>query len=180
MTIARLRKLAVGLSALTAALTVTAAGASTAHAAGAFNVITNAATHLCAKPQLNAESSLVLARCPQPADNSEDARSARWLFQTVRGNFGHLVNQAGLGLCVYMNGPVSSGSPVIQTGCSDVSNEDWIGPVPNRAVVTTIKSRAGHRETNLCLAPESLQEGALLRIFTCVGGDTSQQWFTGP
>lgn len=180
MIITRVRKLVVGLTVVTAALTATVAAASTAQAAGAFNVITNAATHLCVKPQLNAESSLVLARCPQPDDNSEDARSARWLYQTVSGNFGHIVNQAGIGLCVYMNGPVSSGSPVIQTGCSDVSNEDWIGPMPNRPVVTTIRSRAGHRETNLCLAPERLQEGALLRILTCVGGDVSQQWFIGP
>jgi hypothetical protein len=39
-------------------------------------------------------------------------------------------------------------------------------------------SRAGFRDTNLCLAPEPESAGALLRIFNC-GSAVIQRWSIG-
>jgi hypothetical protein len=136
-------------------------------AANAFAEIKNADTGLCIQPQANSESDLVQTFC-------NGSQAQHWIF-VPNSNGSHIVNQAA-GLCVYMNGPVSSGSPIIQTGCTTVTNEDWKSSTP--PAVTTIMSRASHRDTGLCLAPESSGAGALLRIFTC-NGTNAQLWVIG-
>ena len=150
----------------------TAQAATTADAApafaNAFAPIRNVETGLCIQPRFNTESELVQVGCDQ------NNLAQRWIFVPNR-NGNHIVNQLA-GLCVYMNGPVSSGSPVIQTGCTDVTNEDWKNAAP--PAVTTIMSRASRRDTNLCLAPESLAPGALLRIFQCNSSNV-QKWVIG-
>jgi hypothetical protein len=144
-----------------------ATSATVTPAANAFAEIRNADTGLCIQAQVNAESPLVQVAC-----NNNQAQ--QWIFVPNR-NGNHIVNQLA-GLCVYMNGPVTSGSPVIQTGCTSVTNEDWKNTGP--PAVTTIMSRASRRDTNLCLAPESAASGALLRIFTC-DGSNAQLWVIG-
>jgi hypothetical protein len=149
----------------TAAQAATAGAA--APAASAFAPIKNVETGLCVQAQADAESPLVQVAC-------NDSLAQHWIF-VPNSNGNHIVNQL-VGLCVYMNGPVASGSPVIQTGCTTVTNEDWKVATP--PAVTTIMSRASHRDTNLCLAPESLANGALLRIFTC-NRTNAQLWVIG-
>lgn len=130
--------------------------------------IRNAATNLCVQPLADAESSLVQVTC------NENIVAQRWIF-VPNSNGNHIVNQKS-GLCVYMNGPVSSGSPVIQSDCTTVTNEDWkVTPPP---AVTIIMSRASRRDTNLCLTPESPNPDALLRIFTC-NCSRAQLWVIG-
>jgi hypothetical protein len=138
-----------------------------APAANAFTEIKNVDTGLCVQPQINGESDLLQAAC-------NGSQAQHWIF-VPNGNGGHFVNQA-VGLCIYMNGPVATGSPVIQTGCTTVTNEDWKNTPP--PAITTIMSRASHRDTNLCLAPSSAGVGALLRIFTC-NGTNAQLWVIG-
>lgn len=158
----------LGSTAAQAATTATTGGGEAgAAAANAFTEIRNVETRLCLQPLARGESSLVQVACNGSAVQ-------QWIFVPNR-NGNHIVNQAD-GLCVYMDGPVSSGSPVIQTGCSGVSNDDWKAAVP--PAVTRIMSRAAHRDTNLCLAPESGVGGALMRIFTC-NDRPIQQWVVG-
>jgi hypothetical protein len=107
-----------------------------------------------------------------------DERAQRWAFvrSGVVKNFVvyHIVNLRSR-LCMYMNGPVRSGSPVIQAACTTVTNEDWSHRTP--PAVTFIESRAGHSDTDLCLGPQSLAAGALLRVFTC--STPVQKWVIG-
>jgi Ricin-type beta-trefoil lectin domain len=163
MLVAILASSTAAQAATTGAATRTAA----TPAANAFAEIKNADTGLCIQAQTNSESDLVQTFC-------NGSQAQHWIF-VPNGNGNHIVNQVA-GLCVYMNGPVSSGSPVIQTGCTTVTNEDWKATPP--PAVTTIMSRASHRDTNLCLAPESTGPGALLRIFTC-NGSNAQLWVIG-
>jgi hypothetical protein len=138
-------------------------------AVSAFAPITNVGTGLCVQAQFNAESPLLQATC-------DSSLAQRWIVVAGGNNNGnHIINQLS-GLCIYMNGPVASGSPIIQTDCTTVTNEDWKTAAP--PAVTTIMSRAGRRDTNLCLAPEALGAGALLRILTCNGART-QLWVIG-
>jgi hypothetical protein len=167
--IARPLRLVVGPAAITAALVGSMAfTASPASAAGDFSVIRNVQTNLCVQAQTNGESSLVQTIC------NTDSPAQRWVF-VPNSNGNHILNQLS-GLCVYMNGPVAPDSPVIQTGCFTVTNEDWKASMP--PAITTIMSRASHRDTNLCLAPESSAVGALLRIFNC-DNSNAQRWVIG-
>jgi hypothetical protein len=167
--IARPLRLVAGPTAITAALVGSMAfTAIPASAAGGFSVIRNVQTNLCVQAQTDGESSLVQTIC------NTDNPAQRWVF-VPNSNGNHILNQRS-GLCVYMNGPVASGSPVIQTGCTTVTNEDWKASTP--PAITTIMSRASHRDTNLCLAPESSAIGALLRIFRCDSSD-AQRWVIG-
>jgi hypothetical protein len=135
-------------------------------APSAFAPLKNFDNGLCVRPEINGEAQLRMATC-NAADLTEN-----WIFVS-KSNGSHIVNQLS-GLCVYMNGPVITGSPVIQTGCTTVSNEDW-QPATAPPAVTTIMSKAGFRNTNLCLSPNS---SGLVVIFTC-NGSTEQQWVIG-
>jgi ricin-type beta-trefoil lectin protein len=145
-----------------------AAQAGTTAAAPAFAPIRNAETGKCIQGRTNGESDLVQRQCDGTA-------AQNWIFVPDR-NGGQFANQSSE-LCFYMNGPVSSGSPVIQTGCSLASNNDWKIATP--PAVSTIMSKAGFRDTNLCIVPESPSENALLRIIRCDSSSRIQLWSIG-
>jgi len=164
MVITRFLAPVIGMAAVAAAVLVPAA----ADAAG-FAPIRNVDSHLCVQGQTSGESSLIVAGC-------NESPAQRWIFVPVPGtNDWQILNQ-GSGFCVYMNGPIANGSPVIQTGCGNVSNESWKNSTP--PAITTIMSRAGRRDTNLCLTPEFPAAGALVDINTCTGS-ANQLWSIG-
>jgi len=151
-------------------------GSTAAQAAEAdeFFEIRNANTGLCIQPLTNGESLLVQRPCI-PTETAQ-----RWAFVPngfIR-QFGvnHIVNRRS-GLCMYMDGPVASGSPVIQATCTRVSNENWRNSTP--PFVTTIESMAGNNFTKRCITPESLGAGAVLRIFDCYNSNPARRWVIG-
>lgn len=145
-----------------------AQAATTPAAASAFTPIRNVQTGQCIQPRANAESQLVQVAC------KPDNHAQLWI-SIPKNNGYHIVNQLS-GLCMYLDGPVSSGSPVIQAGCTTVTNEDWSHRKP--PAVTRIESKAGHDYTDLCLAPQSFAAGALLRVVTC-NTTNVQKWVIG-
>jgi len=145
-----------------------AQAATTPAAASAFTQIRNAQTGLCIQPLTNGESLLAQRAC-NPTNLAQ-----RWIV-VPKNNGNHIVNQAS-GLCMYMDGPVAHNSPVIQAGCTTVTNEDWYLSFSPPSV-TTIESKADHEYTNLCLAPQSTAVGARLKVRQCGGG--IQNWVVG-
>jgi hypothetical protein len=164
----RCRKVAIWIAMIFALVGSTvvqsATTAAAAPAANAFTTIRNVDTNMCVQAQADAESPLMQTAC-------SDSQSQRWIF--VPNSNGNLIVNQRTGLCVYMDGPVVSGSPIIQTGCNGVTNEDWKATLPPS--VTRIMSRTGHRDTNLCLAPQDSGVFALLRLFPC-NGDLAELW----
>lgn len=176
-------KLAGGAAAILLAGAVLAATATPANAQPAppaslravFHPIKNVGTSKCLQPEggSTGEATIVQMTC-------NGSLTQQWQFFLIPGNTGayHLINQLS-GLCMYMNGPVAPGSPIAQVECTDVSNEDWISSAPPPEVVT-LKSRAGHRPTNLCIDVPGGQstEGLPVQIFGC-NGSLAQRWIVG-
>lgn len=154
------------------AVSLSVAGGGTAGAATVFNPIKNTGSNMCLQPQGGSagEANLVQATC-----NGGIAQG--WLFQQLSGTTWRIINQ--LGNCMYMNGPVASGSPVAVVGCTPaVSNHSW-QPIPAPPSIGTLKSRAGNA-TTLCLDVPGGQptEGLPVRVFRC-NGTPAQAWVMG-
>jgi hypothetical protein len=166
------------LAGLGLAATSTAAAAAkpqpVAAFAGVFNPIKNVGTGLCLQPQGGGGGEVVIVqeRCVP------NSLTQNWQWRQVNGSVYQMINQLS-GLCVYMNGPVAARSPLIQAGCTTVSNEKW-KPSGTPPDVVSIQSYAGNRNTNLCVEAEnaSTAAGARTWIQTC-NGSLAQRWIVG-
>jgi len=140
------------------------------NAIGAFRAIRNAASNQCLQPQGGSTGEALIVPAPCLPANDRNADTQSWIFRSASGVL-QIVNQRS-GFCMYMNGPIASGSPVIQAGCSTVSNELWrVSPAPPS--VGEVRSWAGHGDTHLCL--DLPVTGAAVQIFPCDGG-IAQHW----
>jgi len=167
MITARLPRVVIGIAAIAAALISPTVAQAATPAASDFFPIKNIATGECVQPQFDVESVLVSMPCT-------NTPAQRWVFDR-NSNGNHIINQL-TGFCIYMNGPVTSGSPVTQTSCSTVTNNDWkVTPPPT---VTTIMSRASGRDTQLCITPDPPGISEILRILPC-NGALNQFWLIG-
>ncbi|NUK07855.1 RICIN domain-containing protein [Streptomyces lunaelactis] len=141
--------------------------------AGVFHPIKNVGNGKCLQPEggSTGEVAIVQAACT-------GSTAQGWQFLQFSGSSYHLINQLS-GLCMYMNGPVASRSPIAQVECTDVTNEDWKSSAPPPDVVT-LMSRAGRRDTNLCIDVPggSSAEGLGVQIFRC-NGSLAQRWIVG-
>ncbi|MEU4213343.1 RICIN domain-containing protein [Streptomyces sp. NPDC026206] len=142
--------------------------------AGVFNPIKNIGNSKCLQPAggSTGEVAIVQATCVT------GSLAQQWQFLRLSGGNYHLINQLS-GLCMYMNGPVAARSPIAQVECTTVSNEEWKSSSPPPDVVT-LMSRAGHRDTNLCIDVPGGQsdEGLAVQIFGC-NGTLAQRWTIG-
>jgi hypothetical protein len=139
---------------------------------GVFQPIRNVGNNLCLQPQGGGGGEAVIVQMPCDGGNTQ-----AWQF-LGGGNDYKLINQNS-GLCMYMNGPVAARSPIIQAGCTTVSNELW-KPAPPPPDVSQIMSRAGHRDTNLCVdvPQQSTTPGLGVQIWPC-NGTLAQRWVIG-
>ncbi|MBT2387564.1 RICIN domain-containing protein [Streptomyces sp. ISL-11] len=149
------------------------ASAPAAPLAGVFHPIKNVGNNKCLQPAggSTGEVAIVQSACT-------GALAQQWQFLKVTNSGYHLINQLS-GLCMYMNGPVAAGSPIAQVECTTVSNEEWKS-TPAPPEIVTLMSRAGHRDTNLCVDVPGGQadEGLGVQIFGC-NGTLAQRWIAG-
>jgi hypothetical protein len=147
-----------------------AAPATPAAAASVFHQVKNSFwNQRCIQPQSNAENALlVLDACDR------DDLAQYWFFDR-NSNGNRIINQLS-GLCVYLNGPVAAGSPIIQTRCGTVTNYDWKNLAPPS--YSQIISRARHENTGLCITPSSFQTGQPVKVVVCTGA-AFQYWHLG-
>lgn len=171
----RIKVLGMALIALAMAGSGLAQATPVTAAAGVFSPVRNVGNGKCLQPEGGSSGE---ARIVQVTCNGGVAQG--WLFQLFSGSSTdyRLINQLS-GLCIYMNGPVSTGSPLIQAGCTQVSNERW-KPSAAPPNVVTIMSKAGHRDTGLCVDVPGGEatEGLGMRIWTC-NGTLAQRWVIG-
>lgn len=167
----RRRFTAVGL-ALALSVLFGLAVAPPAGAAALYNPIQNVGNNLCLQPEGGSTGEVPVVQAP-----CDGSFAQGWKYEFIQGSSRiHLVNQLSQ-LCMNAFGPVVNGTPVIMIQCVTVSNEEWL---PNKKLpeVVQLMSRAGNRNTNLCIDVPGGQGtiGLATQIWTCNG--TVAQRFT--